>query len=213
MTELRVEVVSDVVCPWCLIGKKRLEDALARRPEIAAQVRFLPFQLDPSTPREGADLRERLAAKYGADPETMFARVEHAARESGIPLDFAKVHRYPNTLAAQVLVVAAESRGTQRALVSALFEAYFLDGADIGDPAVLARVGSRHGFDYDEALALVDDEAAKNDIRGMAREHARRGVSGVPFFVFDGKYAVSGAQSVETFVAVIDRVVKERGEE
>lgn len=210
MEPLPITVVSDVVCPWCLIGEARLARALAQRPDVDARITFLPFLLDPSTPAGGRDLREHLRRKYGVDPESMFGRVEQAARESGIPLDFAKVRTSSNTTAAHVLIDAAEPRGTQRDLVKALFHAYFLDGEDVGDPNVLARIASAHGFERDEAYLLATDDAAKARIRAFATEQSQAGVSGVPFFVFDGKYAVSGAQNEETFLQVIDAVLAKR---
>lgn len=212
MQSLPITIVSDVVCPWCLIGSRRLELALAQRPDVEARITYLPFLLDPTTPKDGRDLRENLRRKYGVDPETMFGRVEQAARESGIPLDFSKVTRSPNTTAAHVLLDAAEPRGTQRALARALFHAYFLEGRDVGDADVLARIAAEHGFDREEAYALATDEQAKARIREFAAEQSQAGVSGVPFFIFDDRYAVSGAQAVETFVRVIDTVLQKRAE-
>lgn len=206
---LEIDIVSDVICPWCLIGTKRLDDALATRPGLDAKLAFRPFQLDPTTPASGVDLRESLRRKYG-DPEPMFRRVEAAARESGIALDFAKVHRSPNTLAAHVLIDRAAARGTQHDVVKALFAAHFLEGRDVGDPDVLASIGAAHGFSADEARALVTDDAERARVRSEAQELSQQGVSGVPFFIFAGKYAVSGAQPVAVFQQVLDRVTKEQ---
>ena len=202
---LDVDIVSDVVCPWCFIGLVRVEQALAKAGIADARITFHPFELDPSVPKEGVDLRERLTKKYGVPAESMFERVEHAARESGIPLDFAKVRRSPNTLSAHVLLGAAKSRGTQHELARALFDAHFLEGRDIGDPAVLGAIAARHGFTEDEAIALLADDDAREATRRETRELAAQGISGVPFVILGGKLAVSGAQSVDTFVAAIDR--------
>ncbi len=200
---LTIDFVSDVVCPWCFIGFTRLEQALAKTGEESAQVTLRPFQLDPSTPPEGADLRERLASKYGMDPEKMFGRVEAAARESGIPLDFAKVRRTPNTLKAHVLLSAAIEKGTQRALARALFGAYFLEGLDIGETSVLVGLAVQHGFTTEQAEAVFADAKALQQTTDEARDLAAQGISGVPFTVFDGKLAVSGAQPVEAFQGAI----------
>jgi predicted DsbA family dithiol-disulfide isomerase len=167
---LSIDVVSDVICPWCFIGVRRLDQALESLPEpVDAKVTFHPFLLDASTPAEGADLRDRLRAKYGVDPEKMFGRVEAAARESGIPLDFSKVRRTPNTVAAHTLIGHAVEKGTQRALAGALFQAYFLDGRDIGDATVLGELATLHGFEHDEAIRLATDatELAKTRQRGF----------------------------------------------
>lgn len=212
MEPVPITVVSDVICPWCLIGEKRLELALAERPELDVRITFAPFLLDPSTPAGGQDLRERLRQKYGGDPESMFLRVEAAARESGIPLDFAVVQRTPNTTGAHVLIDAAATRGTQQALVKALFDAYFLKGDDVGDPSVLAKLASAHGFDRDEAFALATDDQLRARIRAIATAQSQAGVSGVPFFIFDDHFAVSGAQPVDAFVKVLDAVIARRDE-
>lgn len=210
MKQLDIDIVSDVICPWCFIGSRRLEQALAPPPEgIEVGVTYRPFLLDPSTPKEGADLRERLRAKYGADPEKMFASVEAAARSSGIPLDFSKVRRTPSTIAAHTLLRHAIDKGTQAALARALFEGYFLEGRDIGDADVLAGIAGAHGFEADEAIRLVRDEGELARTREEAGEAAASGVRGVPFFVLGGRLAVSGAQSVEVLRGAIGRAIDE----
>lgn len=207
MPALSVLVISDVVCPWCLIGTERLHQALAQRPAVEADVEMAPFLLDAAVPAGGQDLRERLRKKYGADPEAMFGRVEAAARASGIPLDFRKVTRWSDTIGAHVLIERARDKGTQVALARDLFHAYFLEGRDLSDPDVLARVASAHGFETDEALALVADGKERDAVKTAAREASQQGVSGVPFFVFGGKYALSGAQPVDVFLQAIDKAV------
>jgi predicted DsbA family dithiol-disulfide isomerase len=210
MPKLSIEVVSDVVCPWCFIGEHRLAQALERA-GVDAEVRFSPFLLDPSTPLEGADLRERLRAKYRLDPEVMFDRVERAAAESGLALDFDVVERSCNTIAAHTLLRHARARGTQVALARDLFEGYFVRGENVGEPSVLAGIAARHGFEPDEALALLSDERELAATRDEAAAQQRRGVTGVPFFVFQGRFAVSGAQPVEVLMQVLERVAREPG--
>lgn len=205
MAAIQVDVVSDIICPWCFIGTRRLGQALASLPEVEANVVYRPFLLDPSIPAEGTDLRERLRKKYGADPETMFGRVEAAARETGIPLDFKKVTRTVSTIAGHTLLRHALDKGTQRALADALFDAYFLQGRDIGQADTLAELATGHGFTVDEALALLRDEAELAATRAEASEAARSGVQGVPFFVFGGRLAVSGAQPVAVLRSAIER--------
>jgi predicted DsbA family dithiol-disulfide isomerase len=204
---LSIDVVSDVVCPWCLIGSRRLEQALAELPDVKATVVFRPFLLDPTAAPEGGDLRERLRAKYGVDPEVMFGRVEAAAKDSGIPLDFAKVRRWASTVGAHTLLRHAIAKGTQPALARALFDAYFLEGRDIGDASVLASIAEAHGFGADEATALVTDAAELAATKAEAVAASRRGISGVPFVILDGRLAVSGAQPVATFKAAIERAL------
>jgi predicted DsbA family dithiol-disulfide isomerase len=205
---LAIEIVSDVVCPWCFIGEHRLAQALART-GIDADVRFSPFLLDPSMPPEGADLRERLRAKYRLDPEVMFDRVERAAAESGLCLDFDRVERSANTVPAHTLLRHARARGTQVALARALFEAYFVEGRDIGAEPVLAEIAGRHGFAPEEVSALLADPTELDRTRAEAAAQGRRGITGVPFFVFRERYAVSGAQPVDALVRVLEQVQRE----
>jgi predicted DsbA family dithiol-disulfide isomerase len=195
---LLVDVVSDVICPWCFIGTRHLNRALESLPgPVETKVVFHPFLLDPDTPPEGADLRQRLRAKYGRDPEQMFATVEAAARSAGISLDFAKVRLTPSTVPAHTLLRHARERGTQRALAEALFVAYFLEGKDLGDAVVLSRIAALHGFDAREAALLVADGTELDKTRASAKEMARRGITGVPYFVFGGSVGVAGAQPPE----------------
>lgn len=196
MAASTIDFVSDMVCPWCFIGLRRLEAAIegAEKPAL----RFHPFQLDPTTPAEGRDLREHLAAKFG-DPGPMFARVEEVALEAGIPLDFAKVKRQPNTLKAHVLAARAAEKGTQHAFVTAVFAAHFLEEQDIGDEGTLVRIATQHGFTESEAKAAVGNLKDRAAIEAETQSLSQQGIRGVPFVIFDEKVAVSGAQPVETF--------------
>lgn len=203
-TPFPIDLAVDLVCPWCLIGEARLSRALAMRPELEATVTVRPFLLDPSVPPEGRDLREWLGRRYGKAPDEMFGRVESVAREVGIPLDFAKVRRIPNTLGGHVLIAHAKAKGTQTTLTKALFDAYFLEGADLSITDELAKVAVHHGFERDEVRTLVEDEAERDRIRDEAGALGRKGVSGVPFFVFGGTHALSGAHPEETILRAID---------
>jgi predicted DsbA family dithiol-disulfide isomerase len=205
---LHVTIVSDVICPWCFIGTRRLAMALA---ETAAWVRpdieYRAFLLDPTVPPEGVDLRDRLRRKYGVDPEAMFQRIETAARTSGIPREFSRVRRTPDTVPAHTLLRHARGRGTQAALADALFAAYFLEGQDVGNPAVLTDLAVTHGFERAEVETLLRDASGLQTTREEADAAAREGVTGVPYFVFGGRFAFSGAQSPDMFRAAIERAV------
>lgn len=201
---LRIEIVSDVICPWCLIGTRRLDLALASRPDVAVDVVYRPFLLDPQTPPEGADLRERLRRKYG-DPEPLFRRVESVARADGIDLDFKRIGRTVSTVRAHTLLRHAIAKGSQRALARALFGAYFLEGRDVSDLEVLESLATSHGFAAGEGRALALDPAEEQVTREEAREASRRGVSGVPLTTFgEGGPSISGAQPVEVFLKALD---------
>jgi len=203
-----IDFVSDVICPWCFIGLQRLEAAITESGGPAS-VTFRPFLLDPTIPMGGVDLRERVARKFGGDPEVMFARVEAAARESGIPLDYSKIRRTPNTLLAHTLLRHAEDKGTQRKLGRALFEAYFLEGRDIGDETVLAELAQGHGFSAEESSSLLRDEGAFEATRKEAEALSHQGIRGVPFIVFGGTHAVSGAQPIAIFREALERARRE----
>jgi predicted DsbA family dithiol-disulfide isomerase len=196
---LDVIIVSDVICPWCFVGSCRLHQVLDAMVDVEARIAYKPYLLDPGVPPEGTDLRERLQKKYGRDPEVIFRHVTAAARDVGIPLDFSRITRTPNTIPAHTLIRHAESRGTQAALAEALYTAYFLDGEDVGQPEVLVTLAAAHGFEPDEARRLLDDPAEQQATMAEASQAARAGVSGVPFFIFGGKVAFSGAQPAHVF--------------
>ena len=209
MPTLPIDIVVDLICPWCYIGSRRLEQALAQLPEVDARVVYRPFLLDPGIPPEGRDLRERLRSKYGGDPEQMFSRVEAAAQDTGIPLDFSRIERTPNTLPGHTLLRHALPRGAQPALAQALFEAYFLSGKNLGALDVLAEVAAPHGFTEDEVRAIAGDPAELAKTRTEAQSWSRRGVNGVPFTIVGERYAVSGAQPVDVFLGAIRRALSE----
>jgi predicted DsbA family dithiol-disulfide isomerase len=207
MKKMPVVVVSDVICPWCFIGSRRLRRVLAGLKGVESSVEYRPFLLDPSIPEEGVDLRERLKSKYGGDPERMFDRVEAAAREEDIPLDFSKVRRTSSTVNAHTLIRHAKEKGTQADLADALYEAYFLKGVDIGKISELDKIALKHGFKPAETEKLLSDQAGRDRTLREARSAAEGGVEGVPFFVFGGKVAFSGAQPEEVFDDAISQAL------
>lgn len=203
--DLQIDVFSDISCPWCFIGMRRLESVLGTlEGDRTVTVRHHPYQLHPDAPAGGIDLPAMLRERYGADPATMFARVEAAAAGAGITLDLAAQPRAYDTAAAHTLIRHAEGKGTQRALVDALFVAYFLEARDISAPSVLADVAARHGFTREEAMRLAEDADELALTRHEARSAARGGVRGVPLFVFNERLAISGAQPEAEFRRVIE---------
>jgi predicted DsbA family dithiol-disulfide isomerase len=191
---LAVDVYVDVVCPWCFVGSERLERALADPALAGATVTYHPFMLEPATPPEGIDVPAMLQRKYGVDPRRLWARVEEQARDAGIELDLSKQPLQYPTVRAHTLIRHAHAKGTQRALVRALFRANFIDARDIGDATVLGEVAAGHGFTPDEAVALENDEAQLRLTRRAVEAAAQMGIDGVPFFVFNQRLAVGGAQ-------------------
>ncbi len=206
-TELmRIDLISDVVCPWCLIGKRRLERALSERPDVNADLRWRPFQLNPEMPAAGRDQKAYYLEKFGSAErvreltETMTA----AGRSEGIDFDFDNIPRAPNTLSAHRLVRWAGSAGVQGQVVEALFQAYFVEARDVSDHQTLITIGSAAGMD---GALLEKFYAAGRDIdlvKGEVEQAAVMGISGVPCFIFERTYVVQGAQQPEHFLPVID---------
>src|SRR5512134_1666389 len=202
---LTIDVVSDVVCPWCFIGKRRLEGALAlyakAHPDAPAPVvTWRPFQLNPGMPDEGMSREEYVQRKFGARGGAVYDRVTAVGREVGIPFAFDRIRQQPNTLAAHTLVELAEARGAQDALVEALFRAYFLDGVDLTARENLVAIATGVGLDRAEVEAWLDDKNAR-DLAGAEDQRAREiGIEGVPFFIFNGRVALSGAHPAETLL-------------
>jgi len=203
---MRVDIFVDVVCPWCFIGKRRFEQALAMRPRLSVQTAWRPFQLNPDMPAEGMPTEEFFAAKFGsAGVKERQQAVVGIGRTVGIDFAFDRIARQPNTLDAHRLIRHALNRGRGDAMVEALFTAHFLKGRDIGDRTVLTQVAGETGLDPREAGALLESESETATILGEEQEARRIGISGVPCYIFDRQYAVAGAQEPEFFLAVFDR--------
>ena len=209
---LSIDVVSDVVCPWCYIGKRKLEAALARRASgdaQRAQVRWLAFQLNPDIPAGGVDRRSYLEKKFGGPEraQQIYARVAAAGDEVGIPFDFERIVRQPNTVDAHRLTAWAQDLdlAASDALVERLFRAYFVDGINIGDIDALAKLAGDAGFDATAARAWLASDSGRKDIEAEERRARSLGVTGVPFFVFNDRLAVSGAQPPEVLLEAIEQ--------
>jgi predicted DsbA family dithiol-disulfide isomerase len=204
-----IDVISDVVCPWCFIGRRRLGEALAlfatREPQVRPIVSWHPFQLNPDLPREGIDRRSYLEAKFGGRQraDEIYARVRAAGKSVDIDFAFDRIDRQPNTLDAHRLIAWAQARGSPEELVERLFRAYFLDGRFIGDRAVLAAIAGEAGLPEDAARAYLDSDEGADTVAAMDRRVRELGVTGVPFFIFGDRVAVSGAQEASALVAAM----------
>jgi predicted DsbA family dithiol-disulfide isomerase len=198
---LAIDIVSDVVCPWCYIGKRRLEAALAEREEgIAPTLRWHAFQLNPDLPPSGVDRREYLERKLGSrGAAEVYARVEAAGREVGIPFAFDRIRRQPNSLDAHRLIALAQAQDPLAAteLVERLCRAFFVEGVDIGDTDQLVRLAAESGFESEAAREWLATDAGRADIAAADRRAHELGISGVPFFIFNQRLGVSGAQPPE----------------
>ena len=213
MADLRIDIFSDPVCPWCLVGIHRLNNAIASLPDDAnVAIYHHPYLLDANAPKEGENSEEMLRRKYGTDPAQMWDRLEEEAKKSGLDLDMRKQKmRYPSQ-AAQVLVAAAESKGTQHAVSMAMSKACYVDALNISDPEVLVEIGMANGFTRDEVLALVTREDLQKEVEKAAAGASQQGIQGVPFFILDNKYGLSGAQPDEVFQEALETVIKEAAE-
>ena len=208
-----VEIWSDVVCPWCYIGKRRFETALAELgDEIDVDIVFRPFQLDPTaSPGKAGPVIDAYAKKFGG-PERAQQLIDHVtsvAAESGLEFRMDRALR-ANTLLAHRVLWLAESTGHQVALKERLLQAYFIDGLDIGDPDVLAVCAAEVGLDHDRVRAFLDTDEGVAEVGEDLRSAAEMEITAVPTFVFDGKWMVPGAQDPDTFVQVLRRVVAKR---
>lgn len=208
-----VDVISDTVCPWCYIGKKRFDMARAERPGVEMDVRWRPFQLDPTIPAEGVDRREYLDKKFGPNRSKEIGEaIREAGEEAGIAFAFDKIERSPNTFDSHRLIRWAASGGVQNAMVDILFRRYFEDGEDIGDRKVLVDAAKEAGMDHELVAYLLIHDKDADLIRKEDRMAREMGISGVPTFLFEQAYAVMGAQEVEGYVSCIDKVAKKLAE-
>src|SRR5262245_61400783 len=211
---LAIDIVSDVVCPWCYIGKRRLEAALdlyrQRRPEAPAPtVTFHPFELNPDMPREGISRADYIAKKFGARGYSAHDRLVHAGAPLGIAFAFDRIARQPNTLAAHALIEAARQKGVQPAMKEALLKAFFVDGTDLTDNDTLVRIATEAGLDRNDAKAAVADELLRSAVAEDEEKARAMGINGVPFFIFNGRLAVEGAQPPEVLLEAMLEAEKE----
>jgi len=205
---MRIDIYSDTVCPWCYLGKRRFELAVAARPQYEPLVTWRPFELNPDMPAEGVDSAAYLAAKAGDAERHAAARaeLERQGEASGIAFRFDLLARVPNTRLSHLLIAHAARSGRQAAVQERIMRAYFQEGCDIGDIDVLVRLARETGLtEHDSRAALILREGQDGVI--AAQRHAKTlGISGVPTFIFDGQYAVSGAQEVATLTRIFDQV-------
>jgi predicted DsbA family dithiol-disulfide isomerase len=198
---LAVDVISDVICPWCWIGKRRLEKAIAAQ-QHDVRVHWLPFQLNPTMPREGIDRREYRTRKFGSWERSLEleSRVVSVGEAEGIHFAFDRIERTPNTVDAHRLIWLADKQGVQDAVVEALFRAYFIEGQDIGNRQVLIDVVAEAGLNREQAEAVLNSDEGMEAIKEAGEMARRFRVEGVPFFVVNGKVTLSGAQQPDAFL-------------
>jgi predicted DsbA family dithiol-disulfide isomerase len=211
---MTLDVYADIACPWCYVGRARLKEALAQRPELDVTLRWRPFQLQPDLPPEGRDFRAVLERKFGSwtRAERMFERIRQMGGEEGLTFNFDAIEVAPNTADAHRLVLWTEEQDGQDgadAMATALFRAYFTEGRNVSDPAVLADCADEAGFDPDAARDLLDGDDYADAVRESQVQAQRRGVTGVPCYVVNDEQAVTGAQPTDAFLEVFDAVAAE----
>jgi predicted DsbA family dithiol-disulfide isomerase len=202
---ITVDIHSDVICPWCWIGKRRLEQAVAKMPFGSVKVRWHPFQLNPGMPVQGMPRAEYRRRKFGSaeQAQALDARLEEVAGQEGLPFDLAAQTLTPNTLLAHRLIWLAGRRGVQDAVVEALFSAYFSAGLDVGDPSVLVRIGNTNGLATDDVRDFLAGHEGEREVVESERAIRRQHVGGVPLFVINGREHISGAQPPAVFRAAL----------
>lgn len=210
VSNVSVDVVSDIVCPWCFIGQKRLDKALEAVPDVEVHVRWRPFQLDPTIPADGLDRRSYMLGKFGSEQRIreIHARIEPLGADEGIAFAFDAINVAPNTLDAHRLIRWAGAAGEdiQNRLVRRLFQLYFEQGANVGDHAVLLKAASDAGMDTAVVETLLPTDADADAVRSEIATASRMGVTGVPCFLLEGKYAVMGAQDTATLADAIRQI-------
>ncbi|WP_299350542.1 DsbA family oxidoreductase [uncultured Shimia sp.] len=202
---IKLDVLSDPICPWCYIGKTRLEKAMEAEPDHPFAIEWHPFQLNPDMPAEGMDRREYLETKFGGKENAVrvYGEIEQHARDEGLDIDFAAMKRTPNTINAHRLIHWAGIEGKQNAVVDALFKAYFKEGRDIGSDDVLCDIADGAGLDAAVIGKLLKTDEDVASIRERDAHSREMGVNSVPTFIVDNQHAVPGAQPVELWVKVI----------
>ncbi|HEY9039101.1 MAG TPA: DsbA family oxidoreductase [Roseovarius sp.] len=209
---VKLDIVSDPICPWCYIGKALLDAALEQRPDHPFVIEWHPFQLNPDMPREGMDRRAYLEAKFGGKEAAVaaYAPVVQKAEAAGLNINFEAMQRTPNTLDAHRLIHWAGIEGKQNAAAMALFSAYFTEGRDIGDAEVLADISDGLGMDAALITRLLASDADTDDIRARDAQFRDMGITSVPTFIVAAQHAVPGAQGTDLWLHVMDEIIEKQ---
>ncbi|MBP6495422.1 MAG: DsbA family oxidoreductase [Psychrobacter sp.] len=205
---LRIDIVSDVVCPWCVVGYRQLAAALEQT-HTAHEIHWHPFELNPNMPSEGQNMREHIMEKYGssqAESDASRARIAEAGSEVGFEFNFTDDLRMHNTFNLHQLLHWAEQQGHMHELKQALFTAHFTDNRNLYDIRVLADIAAEIGLDGKEALAVLEDQRFANDVREVEQHWQRQGIQSVPAVIFDEQHLVSGAQGVDNYVNILEQL-------
>ena len=205
---LRIDIVSDVVCPWCVVGYRQLAEAL-KQTNTEYEIHWHPFELNPNMPSEGQNFREHIAEKYGStkqESDASRARMTEAGSEVGFEFNFSDDMRMHNTFNLHQLLHWAHQQGRMHELKQALFTAHFTNGRNISDHSVLADIASETGLDRSEALAVLEDQRFAKEVRDAEQHWQQQGIQSVPAVIFNERHLVSGAQGVENFTSILQQL-------
>lgn len=205
---LRIDIVSDVVCPWCVVGYKQLDEAL-KQTQTDYEIHWHPFELNPNMPAEGQNMREHIIEKYGSSAQESDAsrvRITEAGAEVGFDFNFTDDMRMHNTFNLHQLLHWAQPQGRMHDLKQALFTAHFTHGRNISNNEVLADIAAEIGLDRTEASAVLEDQRFAQDVRELEQHWQRQGVQSVPAIIFNERHLVSGAQGVENFTSILKQL-------
>lgn len=209
---VQIDIVSDVMCPWCIVGFKQLEQALGMT-DAVAYIRWHPFELNPAMPSEGQNLGEHIAEKYGQTSEQSAQNrkmLTDLGAALGFTFNFDANSRIVNTFAAHQLLDWSQQYGLQHPLKMALFDAHFTDGKDVSQPDVLIEIAASVGLDATDAAAVLSSGSQAEETRARQKSWTDRGISGVPSMVFDGRYLLTGAQGAPTYAQMLQKVLAEK---
>lgn len=211
---ISIDLFSDPICPWCFIGKRRLEDALSTRPDIEIEINWHSFQLNPMMPRDGMEREEYLALKFG-NPDNarrLYDNISGVGELAGIQFEFDRIKITPNTIAAHRLIRFATRSRAQDKIVEQLFNAYFLDGQNIGDIEILITLSAEAGLNSDETAVFLESDEDVDAVKSEDMQARQLGIQGVPFYILNQQYAVSGAQEPEAFYPLFDMLLAQKSD-
>jgi hypothetical protein len=212
---IRIDVVSDVVCPWCYIGKRRLEKAIEDTQSSdnlqvkEIEIIYRAYQLDPSVPPTGMDFQMYMQNRFGNNFVEKFQQVEQVARVEGLDFDFSKLPKAMNTFTLHRILAVALKDGIQSAVKESLLKAYFVDRQDLTQDNILVELLGKYGWSAEKTLSIINSEIGTDEVKAEISYYQQLGVTGVPFFIFNQKYAVSGAQSSEVFAEILEKVASD----
>ncbi len=212
---IRIDVVSDVVCPWCYIGKRRLEKAiedtqLSNNVQVKyIEITYRAYQLDPSVPNEGIDFQTYMENRFGSNFTSKFHQVEQAAQTEGLNFDFLSIPKAINTFTLHRILTIALKDGIQAEVKEAFMKAYFVDKQDLTQENILVKLLEKYDWTAEKTLKIINSDIATDEVKEEMNYYRQLGVTGVPFFIFNQKYTVSGAQPAEVFMEILEKVSKE----